>query len=73
MSTITINGIGVAATVEVNDGESYTDALNRAGFAAPAELDVNVNGETIENPDEVAVETDAVVTATPKQAALGRS
>jgi hypothetical protein len=70
-TTITINGIGFSGTVEVEDGESYQDALTRAGFAQADELDVNVNGEQIESPEDVPVEENATVTATPKAAALG--
>ena len=70
-TTITIGGLGFSGSVEVEDGETYADALARAGFNSPDELDVVVNGEQIEDVDEVAVEADAEVTATPKAAALG--
>jgi sulfur carrier protein ThiS len=63
-TTITIGGLGFSGSVEVEDGETYADALARAGFNSPDELDVVVNGEQIEDVDEVAVEADAEVTAT---------
>ena len=69
--TITIGGLGFSGAVEVEDGESYADALARAGFNHPDELDVNVNGALIEDVGEVPVAADAQVTATPKAAALG--
>lgn len=70
-TTITIGGLGFSGSVEVEDGESYADALARAGFTSPDELDVIVNGEQIEDVEETPVQADAQVTATPKAAALG--
>jgi len=70
-TTISIAGLGFSAQVEVSEGESYCDALHRAGFSNPEELDVTVNGEQIDNPEDVPVEADAQVAATPKNAALG--
>lgn len=70
-TTITIGGLGFSGTVEVEDGETYADALSRAGFNSPDELDVNVNGELVEDVEDTPVEADAQVTATPKAAALG--
>lgn len=70
-TTITIGGLGFSGSVEVEDGETYADALNRAGFSSPDELDVIVNGEAVEDVEDTPVEADAEVTATPKAAALG--
>lgn len=74
MSTvISIAGLGFEGSVNVEDGESYCDALARAGFTNPDELDVTVNGESLEGAEleETPVEADAQVAATPKNAALG--
>lgn len=70
-TTITIAGLGFSGTVEIEDGENYIAGLLKAGFASPEELDVLVNGEAVEDLEETPVQTDAVVTATPKAAALG--
>lgn len=72
-TTITVGGLGFSGSVEVEPGESYADALQRAGFTEPDELDVTVNGESLEGAAlaEAPVVADAQVTATPKNAALG--
>lgn len=65
--TITINGVGFAATVEVEDGESYGDAFKKAGLADAGDFDITAAGESVE-PTDTAEDS---VTASPKSASLG--
>jgi hypothetical protein len=71
MSTININGVGFAATVEVAEGESLSEALERAGLADVESLDVAVDGAEIDFDESPTVSGGEQVTATPKAAALG--
>lgn len=66
---ITISGVGVNVTIELEEGATAEDALAAAGFEDTSELDVAVNGEPVEAGTEVT-ENDSVV-ATPKKAELG--
>ncbi len=68
-TTITINGVGFSGSVEVEDGETYADALAKAGFDSPDSLDVEVDGVEVE-PDAQPNPGETVV-ATPQKAALG--
>ena len=71
-ATITISGVGFVTNIEVADGETYADALSKAGIDAEAQgLDVSVNGAEVENLDQTAPESGDQVTATPKNASLG--
>lgn len=67
--TITINGVGFAATVEVEDGESYAAAFAKAGLADAGDFDVTADGAEVEPSDEP--QDGAQVTASPKAASLG--
>lgn len=74
-TTIALNGIGFSGTVEVEEGESYADALAKAGFDTPENLDISVDGVDIEDAAATPVEAGEgetpEVVATPKAAELG--
>lgn len=72
-TTIAINGVGFSGSVEVQDGESYADALRKAGFESPEDLNIEANGVEVESPEDTPVPTDEApeVSATPKNASLG--
>ncbi len=70
-ATIAINGVGFSGSVEVQNGETYADALAKAGFNSPDSLDVKVDGETVESPSTATPTDGEQVVATPKRASLG--
>lgn len=71
MSNINVTGVGFDLNVEVQDGESLSEALARVGIDPDSSgSDVRVNGAEVEAA-EVSPQAGDQVSVTPKQVALG--
>jgi sulfur carrier protein ThiS len=68
---ITISGVGVNVTIDIEEGASVADALGAAGFNDTESVDVQVDGAPVEAPEATPAVEGSQVSATPKNAALG--